>query len=138
MKKNSLFIFMVVPLFMFCQSVKPDTESVKNIEEIQVQAVDFFTFTIISVDCDKFEEYFSNITSKSITNSTVINEFLSHIDKFEPIDSTYSKQINTRAKIHMISKNDTTTICVGYLTLQMNDSLYRTPQFIIDFLEEIE
>lgn len=129
---------MVVPLFMFCQGAKPETESLKKIEEIQIQTVDFLIFTIISVDCDKFEEYFSNITSKSITDTTVINELLRHIEKFEPIDSTYSKQVDARAKIHLISEIDTTTICVGYLSLQMNDSLYRTPQFIIDFLEEIK
>lgn len=138
MKINSLLIIMVVPLFVFCQGAKPETESVKNIEEIQVQSVGFSIFTLISIDCDKFEDSFSKITAKSITDTTVIKELLSHIDKFEPIDSTYSKRINTRAKIHMISEKDTTTICVGYLSLQMKDSLYRTPQFIIDFLEEIE
>lgn len=129
---------MVFPIFMFCQDTKHESDTFEEIQKIQIKAVDFLTFTIISIDCDKFEEYLSNITSKSITDTTVIRELLSHIEKFEPIDSTYSKQIDTRAKIHMISKNDTTTICIGYFFLYINDHTYKTTPEFIDFLEKIK
>jgi hypothetical protein len=92
----------------------------------------------LSVECDKFEEYFKEYRIISITDTAVINDLLNQIDELEPIDSTYSKEIDTRAKIELFFKNDTNTICVGNLTLHMNNNIYKTPQELIDFIEKIE
>lgn len=92
----------------------------------------------MSVECDKFEKYFKEYRIISITDTAVINDLLNQIDEFEPIDSTYSKEIDTRAKIELFFKNDTNTICIGNLTLHMNNNIYKTPQELIDFIEKIE
>jgi hypothetical protein len=139
MKKiNSLLIVLIFSTFIYCQSTKNETENMDKIEKVQIKSVDFSIMTFLSVECDKFEEYFKEYKIISLTDTAVINELLNKIDEVEPIDSTYSKKIDTRAKIDLFSKNDTNTICVGNLTLHMNNSVYKTPQELIDFIEKIE
>jgi hypothetical protein len=139
MKKiNSLFIVLILSTFIYCQDAKKETENMNKIDKVQIKSVDFSIMTFLSVECDKFEEYFKEYRIISITDTAVINDLLNQIDELEPIDSTYSKEIDTRAKIELFFKNDTNTICVGNLTLHMNNNIYKTPQELIDFIEKIE
>ncbi len=139
MKKiNSLFVVIVFSTFISCQATKNKTESMNKIEKVQIKSVDFSIMTFLSVECDNFEEYFKEYRQISITDTMVINELLNQMVELEPIDSTYSKSVDTRAKIELFSKNDTNTICVGNLTLCMNNYIYKTPKKLIDFIEKIE
>ncbi len=137
-KINSLFIVLILSTFIYCQNTKKENENINKIDKVQIKSVDFSIMTFLSVECDKFEEYFKEYRIISITDTAVINELLNQIDKFEPIDSTYSKEIDTRAKIELFFKNHTNTICVGNLTLHMNNNIYKTPQELIDFIDKIE
>jgi len=119
-----------------CQSTKKETGDISKIEKVQIKSVDFSIMTIISVECDKFEESFDDYRTVLITDTAIINELLVHIDTLQPIDSTYSKNVNTRAKIDLFLKNDTNTICVGNLTLKMNNDIYKTPRELIDFIDK--
>lgn len=137
MKKiNSILIVLMFSNFICCQSSKNGNENINKIEKIQIKSVDFSIMTIISIECDKFEESFDDYRTVLITDTAIINKLLVHIDALQPIDSTYSKNVNTRAKIDLFFKNDTNTICVGNLTLQMNNDIYKTPRRLTDFIEE--
>lgn len=139
MKKiNSLFVVLIVSTFIYCQNTKSDTGIMNKIKKVQIKSVDFSIMTFLTVECDKFEEYFKEYRIYSFTDTVAINEFLSQIDKLEPIDSTYSKSVDTRAKIELFSDKDTSTICVGNLTVYMFDNIYKTPQGLIDLIEKIE
>ncbi len=137
-KINGLFIILIFLAFICCQSTKNEADNLNEIEKVQIKSVDFSIMTFLSVECDKFEEYFNEYRIFLITDTAAINELLNQIDEFEPIDSTYNKEIDTRAKINLFSKNDTTTICVGNLTLQVNNNIYKTPQGLVDFIVKIE
>lgn len=139
MKKiNSLFLVTIISSFIYCQNTRSDAENMNKIIKIQIKSVDFSVMTFLSVECDRFEEYFKKHKVYSITDTVMINEFMSHIDKLEPIDSTYSRSVDTRAKIELFSDSDTSIICVGNLSLYMNDNIYKTPQGLIDFIERIK
>ena len=60
--------------------------------------------TFLSVECDNFEEYFKEYRQISITDTMVIDELLNQMVELEPIDSTYSKSVDTRAKFELFSK----------------------------------
>lgn len=135
-KINSVLIVLMFSNFISCQNSKNENENINKIEKIQIKSVDFSIMTIISIECDKFEESFDNYRTVLITDTAIINELFVHIDTLQPIDSTYSTNVNTRAKIDLFSKNDTNTICVGNLTLEMNNDIYRTPRRLIGFIEE--
>lgn len=136
-KINSVLIVLMFSNFISCQNSKNENENINKIEKIQIKSVDFSIMTIISIECDKFEESFDNYRTVLITDTAIINELFVHIDTLQPIDSTYSTNVNTRAKIDLFSKNDTNTICVGNLTLEMNNDIYRTPRRLIGFIEEL-
>lgn len=133
---NNLLIVLIFSSFINCQSAKKETGDMSKIEKVQIKSVDFSIMTIISVECDKFEESFDDYRTVLITDKAMIKELLVHIDTLQPIDSTYNENINTRAKINLFKKNDTNTICVGNLTLQMNNDIYKTPRELIDFIEK--
>jgi hypothetical protein len=109
-----------------------------KIKKIQIESVDFSTMTFLSVECSEFEKYFKEYRTISITNLKIINEFLRYFGKLEPIDSTYSKAVDTRAKVKLFTEADTSIICIGNLTLHMNENIYKTPQELIDFIENLE
>lgn len=137
MKKiNSVLFVLMFSNFICCQNPKSENENIYKIEKIQIKSVDFSIMTIISIECDKFEESFDDYRTVLITDTVIINELLVHIDSLQPIDSTYSENVNTRAKIDLFLKNDINTICVGNLTLEMNNDIYKTPRRLIGFIEE--
>lgn len=133
-KINSLFAVIIISTFAYCQN----TEDVNKIKKIRIKSVDFSIISFVSVECNKFEEYFKKHKVSSITDTITINKFLNQITKLELIDSTYSKYVDTRVKIELFSDSDTSIICVGNLSLYMNDDFYKTPQGLIDFIEKIE
>lgn len=134
-KMNSLSIVFMVLTFICCQNSNEKIKTLKNIEKIQIKSISFFITTIVSVECDRFEDYFKEPFTNSITDTVEINKLLKIIDKMEPIDSTYSNTVDVRAKINLFSKQDTNTICVGYLTVSMNNEIYKTPSELVDFIE---
>ncbi len=112
---------------------------VSTIKKVQIKLVDFSIMTIISVQCDNFEDYFhGNYHSYKITDTMTINKLLKQLSRLEPIDSTYSNNIDTRAKITFISDSDSTIICVGKLSMSVHNHIYKTPQSLINFVEEID
>ena len=135
---NSLFIVIILSTFIYCQNVKNEAENMNIIDKVQIKSIDFSIMTFLAVECDKFEKYFKEYRIMSITDTAVIDELVNQIGEFEPIDTTYSTKIDTRAKIELFSKSDTITICVGNLTLHMNNNIYKTPQGLIDFIEKME
>jgi len=132
----ALLLFAISFTFISCQSLqsKVQKDTNKKIEEIWIKAMDFETVTCISILCDKFEdEAFGQY--QSITDTIVINELidiLSNMHQIEPINF----DIDTRARIKLISKNDTNTICIGSLILDYNLKFYDTPKSLIDFIEK--
>ena len=139
MKKiNSLSLILIISIFAFCQNVQNDNKKVNRVKEVKIKLIDFSLMTFISVDCDKYEEYFKNYKVISITDSIEIQQFLQQMIKLEPIDSTYSKSVDTRAKIELITDLDTNIICVGSLSLYKDKNVYKTPQGVIDCIEKLE
>lgn len=137
-KINNLFVVFIFSTFINCQISKNETEDLNKIEKIQIKVVDFSIMTFLSVECDKYEKYFKDIKIITITDTVVINDLLAQIVEFELIDSSYSKSVDTRAKIELFSKKDTNIICVGNLTLYMNNKIYKTPNELIELISKIE
>jgi len=134
----SILVFSIIFVFSSCQNCKNRVDDINKIDKIQIKSVDFSIMTIISVECDKFEEYFENYQTVSIVSPNIIRELLTFINELEPIDSTYSKEIDPRAKITLYSKKDTISICMGNLTMRMNNNIYKTPNKLIDLIEQIQ
>lgn len=133
MEKNSILFLMGLIMFTSCHGLNKN-----KIEKITIKAVDFSVMTFTSVDCDKFEDYFNQqYKLVTIMDSTMINEFLGIISTLESIDSTYSKYVDTRVKVELYSQNDTSLICLGNLSLKKGGEIYKTPQSLIDFIENL-
>lgn len=137
-KTNSLFVALIILAFMYSHNTYSATENMNKIKKIQIKSVDFSIITFLSVECNKFEEYFKEYKVSSITDTLAINKFLNQFAKLELIDTTYSKTVDTRAKIELFSNSDTSIICIGNLSLYMNDNIYKTPQGLIDLIEKLE
>jgi hypothetical protein len=134
----SILVFSIIFVFSSCQNCKNRVDDINKIDKIQIKSVDFSIMTIISVECDKFEEYFENYQTVSIVSPNIIRELLTFINELKPIDSTYSKEIDTRAKITLYSKKDIISICMGNLTMRMNNNIYKTPNKLINLIEQIQ
>ena len=137
-KINSLLFVSLLVSFVHCQEGGSNSENMTHVEKIYIKAVNFTIMTPLSVDCNKFEQAFENHRAFWIKDSVEIDEFLNQLIKLEPIDSTYMKSVDTRAKIEIISSEDTNVICVGNLTLLKNNKFYKTPQKLIDSIEQME
>lgn len=133
---NLLIVLMFCSSFINCQNYKNETGETSKIEKVQIKSVDFSIMTIISIVCDKFDDSFDDYRTVLITDTATINELLVHMNTLQPIDSTYSNFVNTRAKLDLYTTNDTTIVCVGNLTTQVNDDIYKTPRGLINFIEE--
>jgi len=138
MKKiNSLFFILIISIFVFCDNVQNDDENMEKIKEVKIKLVDFSIMTVISIQCDKYEKYFEKYNVFSLTDSTVVQQFMKQLINLEPIDYTYSESVDTRAKIELITDSDTSIVCVGKLSLCKDNKIYKTPQSIIDYLEKL-
>jgi hypothetical protein len=91
--------------------------------------------TVISVNCESFEKYFTDYNETILTDSVQISKLLIQFNGLESIDSTYSTTIDTRAKIELITNSDTTLICVGNLSLLKDHVHYKTPDNLIELIE---
>lgn len=127
---NILFILLMITRFTYCQNIDD------RVEKVQIESVEFSIMTVSSVDCENFEEYFNNnYKTLLITDKDSIYELLGKIDKLEPIDSTFNKSVDTRAKIKLFMGNNTKTICIGMLSLKKDNFIYKTPQELVDYIE---
>jgi hypothetical protein len=133
MKIANIFNILMILSFTHCQNTQNTQRN--NINQIKIKSVDFTILSIISVECDNFERYFQECNTFLTTDTVVINEFLNQLTNMDPIDSSYSTSIDTRAKINLFSDADTNIICVGNLTLYMNGNIYKTPQKLIEKIE---
>lgn len=139
MKKiNSVIVVLIIAIFTYCHNVQSKTGNMNMVKKIEIKSVDFSIMTSLSVECNKFEEYFKDHKVFSITDTLSIKMIISLFENLEPIDSTYSKSVDTRAKVELFSNSDTSIICVGNISLYLNDKLYKTPQGLIDFIEKLK
>jgi len=129
MRINSL-LFLVFIMLVNCQTLNKD-----QITCIKVKSVDFELMTTISIKCSEFENYFNNYKETILIDSLRIKSLLTQLNNLEEIDSTYSKIIDTRAKVELISSHDTLLICIGNLSLEKNGILYKTPDALIKLIE---
>jgi len=135
MKKIRLLIIFGI-LLISCNNIKKQNKEECQIEKANIKVVDFSIKTIISVDYIKYEEYFNkNYKYFSIIDKGKLINLSKIIETIEPIDSTYCSNVDTRAIINLISNKDTTLICVGNLSLSMNEKIFKTPKALIFFLE---
>lgn len=129
---------LVIAIFTYCHNVQNKTGDINMVKKIEIKSVDFSIMTSLSVECNRFEEYFKDYKISSITDSLSIKMIMSLFKNLEPIDSTYSKSVDTRAKVELFSSSDTSIICVGNISLYMNEKFYKTPQGLIDIIEKVE
>ena len=122
---------MIVSLFANCQN----TSSMDQVNRVEILSVDFSLMTVISVKCENFEYYFTNYKETILTDSVQIATLLNQFKDLERIDSTYSTSIDTRAKIKLITNNDTILICVGNLSLLKDNVNYKTPDNLIELID---
>jgi hypothetical protein len=115
-----------------CQNT---TSKMAKVTSVRIRSVDFSLMTVISVNCDNFEEYFKNYKETHLTDSKKIENLLKQFNTLEPTDSTYCKNIDTRAKIELITSTDTTFICLGNLSLSLDNIQYKTPDSLIYLIE---
>ena len=133
--KNTKYLISVLILLsiMSCQTSKTEIHKKENkIEKIQIEAIDMEILTVISIDCDKF----IGDVDHSITDTAEINVFLSQLENLEPLDSG-NWSVDTRAKIILYSANDTNTICVGLNILEYNDKFYDTPEWLVEYINNL-
>ena len=133
--KNTKYLISVLILLsiMSCQTSKTEIHKKENkIEKIQIEAIDMEILTVISIDCDKF----IGDVDHSITDTAEINVFLSQLENLEPLDSG-NWYVDTRAKIILYSANDTNTICVGLTFLEYNDKFYDTPEWLVEYINNL-
>ena len=118
---------------MSCQTSETKKhEKEDKIEKIQIKAMDMETLTVIRIDCDKF----IGDIDYSITDTAEINMILSNLKELMPLDSD-NWGVDTRAKILLYSQNDTKTICVGFNILNYNDKFYNTPEWLIEYINNL-
>lgn len=122
---------MLVSLFANCQN----KTSLNKVICVEIRSVNFSLMTAISVKCDNFEKYFTNYKETILTDSVQIAMLLSQFTVLERTDSMYSTLIDTRAKIKLITSQDTTLICAGNLSLLKNNVHYKTPVTLIELIE---
>jgi hypothetical protein len=139
MKKiNNLILVLIIIILTYCHNGQSKTGNMNMVKKIEIKSVDFSRMTFLSVECNKFEEYFKDYRVLSITDTLSIKMILSQFENLEQTDSTYSKSIDTRAKVELFSNSDTSIICIGNMSLYMNDKHYKTPQGLIDFIEKLK
>ena len=131
--KGCNYLLLIVFLVFFASCQNRDVE--KKVISIHVMTVDFSILTIAIVNCDDFEKSFQNSKQFCFTDSIQINELLHQFADLERTDSTYSKFVDTRAKIEINSNIDTTIVCVGYYSLVRNNVIYKTPEKLIELIE---
>jgi hypothetical protein len=131
---NGLLIAITFLMATSCQFTKNGKETVteNKIEKIQIEAMDMEILTMISIDCDK---YIGDI-DYSITDTAEINVILSNLKELIPLDSG-NWCVDTRAKILLYSQNGTNTICVGFNFLNYNDKFYHTPEWLIEYINNL-
>jgi hypothetical protein len=138
MKKiNSLLLILAISMLAFCKNAS-NNKDMNVVEKVVIKSIDFSLMTIISVKCDEYEQYFKKHKVIIIEDSLGIQNILQQLSNLEPIDSTYSKLVDTRSKIELITSSDTNTICVGNLSLHKDGNLYKTPQRLIDYIDKLE
>ena len=115
-----------------CQNT---TSKMAKVTSVRIRSVDFSLMTVISVNCDNFEEYFKNYKETYLTDAKKIENLLKQFNTLEPTDSTYFKNIDTRAKIELITGTDTTFICLGNLSLNLDNIQYKTPDSLIYLID---
>lgn len=131
-KLNSLLILtLLISLFANCQN----RTSIVKVTRVKIRSVNFSLMTIINVNCENFEKYFTDYKETILTDSIRISTLLSQFNGLERTDSTYSSSIDTRAKIELITSKDTTLICVGNLSLLKDNVHYKTPDSLIELID---
>lgn len=130
--KSSILVLILLSIISCQTSETKKHEKENKIEKIQIKAMDMETLTFISIDCDKF----IGEIDYSITDTAEINVILSQLKNMEPLDSG-NWNIDTRAKLVLYSANDTNTICASLFILKYNDKFYHTPEWLIDYIENL-
>ncbi len=137
------YLFIPICFLISCLSEDFNQKSKTIMEEITinkvfVQYTDFGILTPINVNCEQFEDFFkSNIKSQEISNKDTIRKIKLLFDNIEPIDSNYSKTVDTRARIELYKNGKIEIICVGRLTIFKNGSFYKTTEEIKTFINQL-
>lgn len=135
MKKIRIVIIFGI-LLISCSNIRKQDKEECKIEKADIKVVDFSIKTIVSVDYNKYEEYFNKEYKYfSIMDKGELINLSRIIETIEPIDSTYYSNVDTRAIMNLISNKDTTLICVGNLSLSIDGKIFKTPKALISFLE---
>ena len=136
MRISSLLFVLGILFLQNCHNAEGQDDTRIIVNKLTIRAVNFSTMTALNVDCDKFERYFKNQYKQVvITDSDKIKQFLKIVSASVPIDSTYSRSVDTRAKIELNTQSDTSFICVGHLSFFDKGRYYKTPRLLIDFIE---
>lgn len=110
----------------------------QKIEKVVLKQVDFSVMTIISVECEKYEEYFSDqYKIKEIKNSNDVNGLMQHLQTLEPIDSTYSSHVDVRAKVEIYYADNISTICLGNLSIKKDGKIYKNTPEIKEYINRL-
>ena len=133
--KYILFFLGAVLLVSCCNSVSKSPEI--DVDLVKIKYVGFFTIdTFMDIHCENFEWEFEKLYKEYvIEDKNTIAELISIFNNFELLNPAYAG-IDTRAKIEMYSKNDTLLCCIGDLTLFFQNTFYKTPKSLLDFIEK--
>ena len=138
--RNIIAIAALCVMFSSChfsQATKQNQSNQDKIEKVEIKSVNLLIMTCYAIDCDSFDNSFSQAKVTTITDSSSIGELSGILGSLEPTDSTYSDYVDTRAKIKLISNRDTSEICLNYLMLSKDGTLYKTPKELVDYIERL-
>lgn len=128
-------------LFIICScSQNAVNQNDSMIEKITIKKVDFYTFTIVTVECKEFDKYFKNDFSFSTLSSRKdINAFLSLFNDSLPLDSNFNHYVvDTRVKAEVFYKDGKVeNICIGNPAYEKDGVLYRNTNRIKEYIENI-
>jgi hypothetical protein len=139
-KTTSICLLITLAIFSNCQDLNTKKIDPSKIEKMTIQMVDFSIMTIVNVDCDKYEDFFGqNYKSATTSDSVIINKFIKIINLLEPINSNYSKCVDTRVIIKLFARRETFTICIGQLSCSISNlnDLYITSNLLLDFIQSL-
>ena len=132
MKKINLLTLLGIVIFLGCNIVNNGKYKNDSIVCAKIRKVDFDILTFADVDCDSFDSFFENFENQQINKKATINYLQALICKSNVASSKVN--MNTRAKIYLISINNIDTICIDQFHMYRDGKYYDTPNELIDYL----
>ncbi len=121
-------------IFVFLSfGFKKSTVNGIYVKSISVNYVDLYITTVIAVDCDDFDRYFSEEKqSKIIVDSTQINKIVVYINSAKIVGKYSYQDVDTRIKFELKFNNDSIeTICMGKFDFKRGNMLYNNNDSLI-------